>query len=458
MKTSLFIFRRDLRLDDNTALLEACESSDVIIPCFIFDPRQAGGTNDHFSANAFQFMIESLVDLDARISAAGGRLRILDGIPEEVVASLLESEEIDAVFFNRDYTPFSRERDDAIRRVCESRGVRVVSSDDALLTVPGEVLTSQGSTYQVYSYFARKAMKSEPPRPRPFKGRFHEGVGRGARDASTLPGRIVRENPDIHVRGGREQALRILSSIDSFDDYDESRNLPAREDGTTSLSAYHKFGCVSARETFWAVADAFGVRHTLIAELYWRDFFTLLAHAHPHVFGGNFRREYDSIRWRRDEARFEAWKRGTTGFPIVDAGMRQLSTTGWMHNRVRMIVASFLVKDLQIDWRWGERHFAHHLVDYDPAVNNGNWQWAASTGADAQPYFRIFNPWNQAKRYDPDARYIRHWIPELAGLEARSIHNLAVKRPPGLDYPEPIVDHRSEAERAQRMFEQAAQG
>ncbi len=456
---SLFIFRRDLRLDDNTTLIEACEASDEVVPCFILDPRQASPEeNRYFSANAFQFLIESLEDLGGQIDKRGGRLAIFEGEAGRIVDSLLDSEEIDAVFFNHDYTPFSTMRDDAIRSLCERRGVKVVSRHDALLTAPGEVTTNEGSTYQVYSPFARKARKDEPARPRLLRRKVLSGrTVPGSIDPGELNGMVERPSNRLHVRGGRSRALSILSGVGSLADYAETRNLPAMEDGTTSLSAYHKFGCVSARETYWAVADTLGSNHTLINELYWRDFFTLLAHAHPRVFGESFHQQYDSIRWRNDAAHFEAWKQGRTGFPIVDAGMRQLSVTGWMHNRVRMIVASFLVKDLQIDWRWGERHFARLLVDYDPAVNNGNWQWAASTGADAQPYFRIFNPWNQGKKYDPQADYIRRWVPELAALDARAIHGLDSDRPTELVYPEPIIDHRTEAHRAQRLFEHARQ-
>ena len=453
---SLHIFRRDLRLDDNNALIEASELSDEIVACFIFDPRQATAKNEFFCANAFQFMLESLDDLGTEISRRGGRLYFFEGEAHQVVSSLIEEEGIEAVFFNRDYTPFSKSRDETIRQVCSHKDVRVSSFDDALLTSPGDVCTNDGSPYQIYSYFAKKAKRSEPPHPRPLtKNLFYGGPIEGSLTRELLSDKLEKRNRRIHVRGGRTRGIEILDSIDRFGDYDETRDRPSVEDGTTSLSAYHKFGCISARETYWEIANTFDAGHTLIGELYWRDFFTLLAEAHPRVFGESFHSEYDSIRWKNRDEDFDAWRKGRTGFPIVDAGMRQLAETGWMHNRVRMIVASFLVKDLQIDWRWGEKHFAKYLVDYDPAVNNGNWQWAASTGADAQPYFRIFNPWTQGKRFDPEAAYIRRWVPELESLDPKQIHSLDKKRPEGLDYPEPIVDHRSAADRAQRMFEKA---
>jgi deoxyribodipyrimidine photo-lyase len=209
------------------------------------------------------------------------------------------------------------------------------------------------------------------------------------------------------------------------------------------------------REVYHAVVAALGSDHELVRQLYWRDFFTQIAFFEPRVLGGAFRREYDTIEWEDDERLFAAWCAGETGFPLVEAGMRQLAATGYLPNRVRMLAASFLVKDLHVDWRRGERWFARHLLDYDPAVNNGNWQWAASTGADAQPYFRVFNPWRQQERHDPECAYVRRWVPELAGLAPAEIHALAERRPPGLYYPEQVVDHRMRAARAKGLFRRA---
>ena len=236
--------------------------------------------------------------------------------------------------------------------------------------------------------------------------------------------------------------------------YDEERNYPSLS-ATTGLSAYNKFGLCSVREFFYAVVDQFSEGHTLISELYWRDFFTHIGFHHPKVFGHCFHEKYEKLHWKNDESLFQCWCEGRTGFPIVDAGMRELNATGYMHNRVRMIVASFLCKDLHIDWRWGERYFAQKLIDYDPCVNNGNWQWAASTGCDAQPYFRIFNPWLQQKKFDKEALYIKKWIPNLNNLSSSSIHNLykeKARQKNSSDYPAPIVDHFVESKKAKEMF------
>ncbi len=253
--------------------------------------------------------------------------------------------------------------------------------------------------------------------------------------------------------GGRKQGLKVLSSLSQFTQYDKERNIPANDDGTTHLSIHHKFGTISPRETYHAVVQKLGKTHTLIRELYWRDFFTHIAHYFPHVFGSSFKPAYDQLEWEEGGSLFRAWCDGQTGFPIVDAGMRQLNETGYMHNRVRMIVASFLTKDLRVDWRLGERYFAQHLADYDPAVNNGNWQWAASTGCDAQPYFRIFNPWTQQKTYDPDCLYIKKWIPELVGNSAKEIHALEKSDKSTISgYPRPIVDHDVERKKTLTWF------
>ncbi len=252
------------------------------------------------------------------------------------------------------------------------------------------------------------------------------------------------------MQGGRRQALAIFDALENLKEYQNRRDYPALA-STSLLSAHLKFGTVSIREAFYAVQCALGVDHPLLRQFYWRDFFTHIAYHFPEVFGHAFVRKYDALPWRNDQARFYTWAEGRTGFPIVDAGMRELNQTGYMHNRVRMITASFLVKDLHISWRWGERYFAQHLVDYDPCVNNGNWQWAASTGCDAQPYFRIFNPWLQQQKFDADCEYIYRWIPELRPFPPEVIHRWD-KKFAACDYPKPIVDHRFESEKAKEMF------
>nr|WP_281411951.1 deoxyribodipyrimidine photo-lyase [Motiliproteus sediminis] len=254
-------------------------------------------------------------------------------------------------------------------------------------------------------------------------------------------------------RGGRSEALSLLDAIDTLSGYAERRDLPA-ERGTSRLSAHLKFGTCSVREVYYRVLHCWGEDHPLLRQLHWRDFFTQIAWHYPQVFGQPFDRRLTAMRWPNEKAKFEAWCQGRTGFPIVDAGMRELNHSGYMHNRLRMIVASFLVKDLHVDWRWGERYFAQRLIDYDPCVNNGSWQWAASTGCDAQPWFRIFNPWRQQQRFDPEGEYIRSWVPELAGLGAKALLQLECGGAPA-GYPEPIVDHKSAALWSKESYRQA---
>ncbi|MBN2489065.1 MAG: deoxyribodipyrimidine photo-lyase [Methanosarcinaceae archaeon] len=458
---SLFVFRRDLRIDDNTALMEALNRSDEVIPCFIFDPRLSGKSKKNFNHNAFQFMVESLEDLKKQFKERNGKMYFLSGLPEDVIGKLIRKMKIDAVFVNADYTPFSRKRDEEISNVCSASGAAFHQFHDSLLHEPGTALTKKGTPYVVFTQFFRASSKMEVPLPvmvQRVKGvqsvqgsNFYAGKLDMA-DTDIPVEMKIPENKQIFVRGGRSNALAVLEDLAAFKNYDHDRDYPSLQ-GTTGLSAHNKFGTISIREFYHSVRDELGAGHTLINELHWRDFFTHVASEFPHVFTSAFKQKYDGILWDNAPESFNAWCSGKTGYPIVDAGMRELNTTGFMHNRVRMITASFLVKDLHIDWRLGERYFASKLVDYDPCVNNGNWQWSASTGADAQPFFRIFNPWLQQKKYDPDCEYIRKWLPELGSLDAASIHKLEKRPPPeDVDYPPQIVDHAVERNRSLVMF------
>lgn len=445
---ALFIFRRDLRVDDNTGLIRALHSSHAVLPCFIFDPRllQEG----KYSKNALQFMLGSIKDLEAQLNALGGRLYMFSGLPHEIIVKLIGEEKVDAVFVNHDYTPFSVRRDESISTVCAEHGSEFHQFHDATLQVPGSVRTQQGKMYQVFTQFFRAASKLPVEVPVPVKnGKFYNSNVPDALDV--IPG-SDHNNPELFIHGGRSNALNVLSDLSSFVDYERQRDIPSRM-GTTGLSAHNRFGTVSIREVYHSFRDQLGPDHTLISELYWRDFFIQLAAEHPRVFGQAFRKKFDGLHWDNDPVRFKAWCEGRTGFPIVDAGIRQLNATGYMHNRVRMIVASFLVKDLHIDWRWGERYFARKLVDYDPCVNNGNWQWAASTGADATPYFRIFNPWLQQQKFDPECAYIKTWVPELRDVAPEEVHALENKSlPMGSGYPPAMVDHKVEKDKSLIMF------
>jgi deoxyribodipyrimidine photo-lyase len=455
---SLFIFRRDLRLKDNSGLLKALTESAEVLPAFIFDPRQTG-RHHYRSESALQFMIASLRELDRELRAKGSRLYLFQGPAEKVVAALLRSEGLGAVYCNRDYTPFSRRRDEAIAAACREKNATFVPVGDSLLHEPEDVAKADGGPYAVFTPFfnAARALAVGTPRDNPFKNYRRRAIAAAA--GPEVYDRILkRRNEDLFRRGGRREALRILATIDRFRAYEKTRDLPA-VDGTTGLSPHNKFGTISIREFHKAVRDCLGPGHPLLRQLYWRDFFTHVAFHFDRVFGHPFQAAYEKVPWNDDPARLKRWQEGTTGFPIVDAGMRQLEATGFMPNRVRMICASFLVKDLRIDWREGERFFATRLEDYDPCVNNGNWQWVASTGCDAAPYFRVFNPWLQQRRYDPDAAYVKRWVPELARTDPGLIHRLDClegRRPGG--YPEPIADHAAESVRTLAMYRLAKSG
>ncbi|NMC64099.1 MAG: deoxyribodipyrimidine photo-lyase [SAR324 cluster bacterium] len=447
---SLFIFRRDLRIDDNSALLRALDDSEAVLPCFIFDPRQIE-KHDYLSHPALNFMLQCLHELSEDLARRKGHLYFFYGRVEELVESIVPELNIDAVFFNRDYTSFSRIRDEAIQAVCNEKKVACEIYADSLLQEPEEICKTNGSPYTVFTPFYKKAvsLKVRTPRNCTQANFFTELIPYDSTDSLLR----LKSNEVISssLKGGRIEALKLLDRVSSLGNYENTKDFPALE-GTSKLSAHLKFGSISIREAFHRIKKQLGEGSPLIRQLYWRDFFTHIAWNFPHVFQGAFYKKYDALEWSENEAHFQAWCNGLSGFPIVDAGMRELNSTGFMHNRVRMICASFLVKDLHINWRKGERYFARHLIDYDPSLNNGNWQWSASTGCDAQPYFRIFNPWLQQEKFDPDCIYIKKYIPELRPLAPGQIHKLFKNFPEGLQYPKPICEHAEAAAKARSIY------
>jgi deoxyribodipyrimidine photo-lyase len=431
-KKSLFLFRRDLRLADNTGLITASNKSQTVIPVFLLNDQQIDpNQNKYFCAPGFQFMLTSLELLADNMKDIGGLLQFVSGDMYKNFEQLLSSNEIEAVFSNHDYTPFARARDKKLQKICAKHDVAWHSFSDYLLVEPEQGTKDDGSPYKVFTPFYRKnrvknirpvnesVVKNwEPKLPSDSLLSGLEVVEKGWAEKFFARHNLVW-NKNLAVKGGRGEALYQRELL--AQNYDETRNFPSA-DTTSYLSPHHKFGTLSIRESYWFFRQKFGFEHTVLSELFWRDFFTHIGWYFPEVFGSAFRAKYNQIQWPNDPEKFGAWCNGQTGFPLVDAGMRELNETGFMHNRVRMVVASFLIKNLHVDWRWGEKYFAQNLVDYDPCVNNGNWQWAASTGCDAQPYFRIFNPWSQQKKFDKDCEYIKKWIPELRDLEPKEIH------------------------------------
>ena len=443
----IFLFRRDLRLQDNTGLNRALRECDKVAAVFVLDPRQIE-EHPYFSPPALRFMLESLEDLERALGRAGGRLYVAQGDPTIVVPGLIRALKASVVHVNRDDTPFSAGRDAALAAACREVGVDLVQSADLLLHEPEELRTTSGGPYRVFTAFrnAARAREIPAPEPRP-RGSF---VTWNLPGASHVP--PPSQAPPGAPSGGRARAFGLIQRLGDLGEYTERRDLPAT-DGTTRLSPHLKFGTVSVREVWHRILTALGPGTRLLDQLLWRDFFHHVAWHFPYVFGQPFHLEYRALIWDRSPARLSRWASGRTGFPIVDAGMRELFATGTMHNRARMITASFLCKDLHLDWRAGEQIFARRLVDYDPCVNNGSWQWAASTGCDAQPWFRVFNPWRQQARFDPDAVYVRRWIPELAETSPDRIRRIETEGPPkGTGYPPPMVDHVVEAAVAKERF------
>lgn len=453
---SLFIFRRDLRLSDNTALNAALEQSKAVIPCFIFDPQQISDENPYKSNNAIQFMLESLNDLQDQLSRHKGKLYYFHGDPVQTLQDLLKNTPIDAIFINADYTPFSIKRDTAIADLCKRNNIAFEQYHDVLLHKPGSVIKKDGTSYSVFSAFYKTALTIPIKDPCTLqKGHWFCQTIKIAQSKTIFKKIVPDDNKKIAYHGGTTQALKILNHLNTLKNYKHDHDYPAIN--TSHLSAHLKFGTISVREAYASIVENVGRAHPLLRQLYWRDFFTHIAFYVPHIFGGAYHQKYDKLAWSYDKKIFQQWCQGKTGFPIIDAGMRELNTTGFMHNRVRMIVASFLVKDLHIDWLWGEKYFAQQLLDYDPALNNGNWQWCASTGCDAQPYFRIFNPWLQQKKYDPDCVYIKKWVPELQNYDNKIIHNWFKESSPIIkDYPRPCIDHKKESVLTKQTFMNAS--
>lgn len=449
---SIFIFRRDLRTYDNTGLIRACKNSKQVIPCFIFDKNIL---DKKFLKNSFRFnfFLESIKELQDDFKKKKSKLHLFLGNPNQIISRLIKNLKAKAVLVNLDYTPYSRKRDELIEKVAKKEDASFISVPDQMLHNVGLVKTNEGNPYTIFTQYFKKARNYPIQKPQKFSLKnCDSGKINGEITLDSIQNSFLQKNIKSVFRGGRKEGLKILKKIQEYADYDDKRNYPFL-DATTHLSPHNRFGTVSIREVHKNILEKLGHDHGLIAQLFWRDFFTQIMYYFPHSFSNSFQKKYSKYPWSKDSSLFRKWCEGNTGFPIVDAGMRELNSTGYMHNRVRMIVASFLTKDLHIDWKLGERYFAEKLVDYDPSVNIGNWQWAASTGCDSQPWFRIFNPWLQQKRFDPDCNYIKKWIPELSELNTDDIHNWNERTHQENIYPIPIVEHSEEASHTKELFQ-----
>ena len=421
---TLFWFRRDLRLNDNAGLFHALKSGDPVIPIFIFD-RHILDELDEDDARV-EFIHRSLESLKKELEDLGSTLLVVHSTPEECFSTL----EPKAVYTNHDFEPYGIERDERVNQLLQDRGVEFHTFKDHVIFERNEVVKDDGKPYTVFTPFSKKwkaRLQKEDYQPHPVTDHVD-------RFLQTSPAQNLKLQ-DIGFRpSGAQFPARVIAK-DIIRKYEEQRDYPSVK-GTTRLSVHLRFGTVSVRQL---VGIALKESEKWLNELIWREFYMMILWHFPHVVGNSFRSEYDRILWRNDPEEFEAWTDGRTGFPIVDAGMRELNQTGFMHNRVRMIVASFLCKDLQIDWRWGEAYFAKKLLDFELSSNNGGWQWAAGSGCDAAPYFRVFNPELQMKKFDPELKYVREWVPEYGTP----------------DYPDPIVVHSEARDRTLEMYNQA---
>lgn len=451
-ENGLFIFRRDLRIQDNIGLNLALEQCKNIYPIFIFTPEQVTDKNKFKSDNAVQFMIESLDDLQGNIRKHRGNLNTFYGENDTVIKKLINKWKINAVYFNADITPYAKKRDQSILKLCEKMKVSCVTGQDYYLYEPTAAVTGSGNYYTKYTPYYNNVIRIKVAAPK-YPRQFHfTDIDDGDISIPDAYLKFTQPNQDILVSGGRENGLKIINNIGKFKSYGKTRN--ELDTQTTQLSAYLKFGNISVREAYEKMKSKLGLNSDLVRQLVWREFYAQLLYHNPQVLGNPLKEKYSKIQWDKNTRNLNAWKTGMTGFPIVDAGMRQLNATGYMHNRARLITASFLIKTLLISWEDGEKYFSQHLTDYDPASNNGNWQWVASTGADSQPYFRIFNTWTQSEKYDTDAVYIKKWIPELQSVPAKAIHNWNVQweKHTDIKYPRPIVDYEEQRKRALDMY------
>ena len=452
-ENGLFIFRRDLRIQDNIGLNEATSNCKNIYPIFIFTPEQVTEKNKFKSNNAIQFMIESLDDLSENIRMHKGKLNCFYGDNDSIIKKLIKKWNIDVVYFNHDITPYAKKRDKSIYVLCDKLNVKCISKQDYYLYEPDAVESGSGEPYTKFTPYYNKVIKLKVEKPTYLRN--YNFVNVQENSCIALPDAYLKytdPNRDILVNGGREYGEKILNNLSSFQNYGKTRDSLTKE--TTLLSAYLKFGNISVRETYYKMSSKLGKNSDLVRQLIWREFYAQLLYHNPQVLGSPLKEKYGKIVWNKNNTWLNAWKQGKTGFPIVDAGMRQMNETGYMHNRARLITASFLIKTLLINWEEGEKYFARYLTDYDPASNNGNWQWVSSSGADSQPYFRIFNPWSQSEKHDPNGEYIKKWIPELEHIPAKSLHKWydEYKNYKNTNYPEPIVDYEIQRKNALEMY------
>ena len=415
---SIFWFRRDLRLHDNAGLYRALKSGAPVLPIFIFDTEILNDLKDKQDKRV-EFIYNVIQQMQSGLVAKGSTLKVMYGKPLDCYKQLVEEYTIKAVYTNHDYEPYAAKRDKAIGDFLATKNITLQTFKDQVIFEQHEVVKDNGEPYTVYTPYSKK-----------WKEKLNDFY-LSSYPVERYEHNLVKSQPQpipslatmgFEAAGTSFPSNQLNEHIAA--DYDKTRDYPAIP-GTTRMSLHLRFGTVSIRELARETKELNG---TLLNELIWREFYMMILWHFPHVVGGSFKREYDNIQWRNNEQEFAAWCQGKTGVAIVDAGMRELNETGFMHNRVRMIVASFLTKNLLIDWRWGEAYFAEKLLDYDLSANNGGWQWAAGSGCDAAPYFRIFSPQLQTEKFDPQLKYVRKWVPEFESFNYKPIIDIKASR------------------------------
>ncbi|QHS55984.1 deoxyribodipyrimidine photo-lyase [Mucilaginibacter sp. 14171R-50] len=427
---SIFWFRRDLRLADNAGLYHALKSGNPVLPIFIFDKNILQHLEDEDDARV-TFIYKAIEDLTKLCQAHGSSLLTLFDTAEHAWEKLIGAYNIAAVYTNHDYEPYATARDTAVKNLLAKHNITLFTYKDQVIFEKDEVIKDDGKPYTVYTPYKNKWYQKLSP----FYLKSYPSEKYLNNLFQTEPSALPTLQEMGFVISGLSYPNKSYQNI--IDRYAQTRDYPAIK-GTSHVGVHLRFGTISIRQ---CARDAYASpEKTWLNELIWREFYMMILYHFPKTMDHAFRPEYDRIEWLNNEYQFEAWCKGETGFPLVDAGMRELNATGFMHNRVRMVTASFLSKDLLIDWRWGERYFARKLLDYEMASNVGGWQWAAGSGTDAAPYFRIFNPDSQLKKFDPKMEYIKKWVPEYADFST---------------YPKPIVDHAFARERCLKAFKKA---
>jgi len=425
---NVFWFRRDLRLDDNVGLFHSLNEDSETLPIFIFDERILSELPKDDARVTFIYQLLSKIQII--LQKNGKSLAVFHGEPKAIFEKLIQENKIKTVYTNHDYEPYARKRDKEVNELFKDHQIEFKTSKDQVIFEKNEVVKDDGSPYVVYTPYSKK-----------WKDAFSKIKLSYYNSEEKLDKIINHSYPFLSLKdiGFELSSIKVTPykiSNKVISNYEETRNFPALN-GTSMLGTHLRFGAVSIRKMVNHVSTF--QNETFLKELIWREFFMQILWHFPHTVNSSFRPKYDAIQWKNNEELFKQWCDGKTGYPIVDAGMRELNKTGHMHNRVRMIVASFLCKHLLIDWKWGETYFAQKLLDYEQASNVGNWQWAAGSGVDAAPYFRIFNPTEQVKKFDKDLKYIKKWVPEL-----ETIH-----------YPKPIVDHKEARELCLKVYKEA---